>query len=368
MECVGIEYFIAVKYTYLYDIYQGFSMKLFCLKCALRVFITILIYGLLVPIEPSHAQSRIKLGLPIDCSIGKDCWLANLVDLDTSSGVKDYKCEAESYNGHKGTDISIRDLKAMQKGVAVLAAASGVVRNIRNGMADHGGADATSLSIKGRECGNGVVIKHARGWETQYCHLGKGSIIVKSGQLVKKGQKLGLVGYSGKTVFPHIHMSTRFKGKTVDPFIGLAPQPPCSFSNNPLWDDDLILALTHPLMDIFNAGISSTIPKKRSVLAGHHQKKVLVRKAPYLVVWAHMFRVQKGDRVQIQITGPDGNVISSLENVIKKNQARKFLYLGKKRNNSYWPEGVYKGHISIRRPNKNGSEYVVMVNKKIFVR
>jgi murein DD-endopeptidase len=343
-------------------------MKVFYLKCVLGVFISFLIYGLLVPVEASLAQSRIRFGLPIDCIIGKDCWLANLVDLDTSPGVKDYKCEAESYNGHKGTDFAIRDLKAMQKGVAVLAAASGVVRNTRNGMVDHGGADATFLSVKGRECGNGVVIKHVGGWETQYCHLGKGGIIVKPGQPVKKGQKLGLVGYSGKTIFPHVHMSTRFKGKTVDPFIGLSSQPNCSYGNYSLWDDDLIQALTQPLLAIFNAGISSIIPNKRSVLDGHYQKKTLARKASYLVVWAQILRVQKGDHVQILITGPDGNVISSHENVIKKNQARRFLYSGKKRNNLYWPEGVYRGHISVRRPNENGSEYVVMVNKKIFMR
>ena len=343
-------------------------MKVFHLKCVLEVFIYFLIYGLFVPIEASLAQSRIKLVLPIDCVIGKDCWLVNLVDLDTSSGVKDYKCEAESYNGHKGIDISIRDLKAMQKGVAVLAAASGVVRNTRNSMKDHGGADVSSLSIKGLECGNGVVIKHSGGWETQYCHLGKGSIIVKSGQPVKKGQKLGLVGYSGKTVFPHVHMSTRFKGKTIDPFIGLSSQPTCSYGDSPLWDDDLIQALTQPLLNIVNAGLSGTIPQKKAILAGHHQKKVLAHKAPYLVVWVQILRVQKDDLVKIKITDPDGNVISSLENIIKKNQARKFLYLGKKRNNLHWPGGVYKGHISIRRPNESGSEYLVMINKKIFVR
>jgi murein DD-endopeptidase len=343
-------------------------MRAFYLKRILELVTPFLIYGLLVPINNSFAQSRIKLGLPIDCVIGKDCWLVNLVDLDSSAGVKDYKCEAESYNGHKGIDISIRDLKAMQKGVTVIAAASGVVRNVRDGMADHGGADAVSEAIKGRECGNGVAIKHARDWETQYCHLGKGSIIVKSGQPVKKGQKLGLVGYSGQTVFPHVHMTTRFKGRTVDPFLGLSTHSPCNFSNQPLWDDDLILALTYPLMDIFNAGLSGVVPPKKSILAGRHQKKVLSRQAPYLVVWAHMFRVQKGDRVKIQITGPDGDVISSLESIIKKSQARRFLYSGKKRHNLYWAEGVYKGHISIRRPNEDGPEYMVIVNKKIFMR
>ena len=130
------------------------------LKWVTRGVILLLIYGLLTPIASSLAQSKIKLGLPIDCVIGKDCWLVNLVDLDFSAGVKDYKCQADSYNGHKGIDISIRDLNIMQKGVAVLAAATGVVENIRDGMTDHGHDDARHETIKGRECGNGLVIKH----------------------------------------------------------------------------------------------------------------------------------------------------------------------------------------------------------------
>jgi hypothetical protein len=343
-------------------------MKVFYLECVLRVFIIFLISGYIVPIESSLAQSIIKLGLPIDCVIGKNCWLVNLVDLDSSGGVKDYKCEAESYNGHKGIDISIRDLKAMQKGVAVLAAASGFVRNIRDGMADHGGAEVKFKTIKERKCGNGVAIKHAGGWETQYCHLGKGSIIVKPGQHVKKGQKLGVVGFSGQTMFPHVHMATRFKDKTVDPFIGLSPHPSCRFGNYPLWDNDLIPALTQPLIAIFNAGFSSTVPMKDAILAGLHQKYSLSRQAPYLLAWAHTYRVKKGDRVHIQITGPNGNVLSSHHEVIKKSVARMLLYSGKKRKKLKWPEGIYKSHISIGRLNNDGSEYLVKITKKIVVR
>ncbi len=338
------------------------------MKRIITLVITFLIIWLLGPVQSSFAQSGIKLGLPIDCAIGKDCWLVNLVDLDSSVNVKDYKCQSESYDGHKGIDISIRDLKVMQKGVSVIAAASGIVRNIRDGMAEHGSAKATFVSIKGRECGNGVAIKHSKDWQTQYCHLGKGSVIVKPGQHVKKGQKLGLVGYSGKTMFPHVHMLTQFKGKVVDPFIGLSTHLPCSVGNYPLWDDDLIQALTQPLMAIFNAGFSSVVPKNHEVFNGLYQNEVLPRQSPYLVVWAHMFRVQKGDQVQIQVTGPGGNIISSFENIIKKNKARSFLYSGKKRNNLYWPEGRYKSTISVRRSNKDGSTYLVVVRKSIYMR
>ena len=114
-------------------------MRMFDLKSTHGAALTVSLFALLFPMSSNAAQSDIKLGLPIDCTMGKDCWLVNLVDLDASAGVKDYNCQNESYNGHKGTDISVSDLKALRKGVKILAAAAGIVRNIRTGMADDKG-------------------------------------------------------------------------------------------------------------------------------------------------------------------------------------------------------------------------------------
>ena len=125
-------------------------MRIFDFKSAHGAALAVFLFVQFFPMSLNGAQSDIKLGLPIDCTVGKDCWLVNLVDLDASAGVKDYNCQDESYNGHKGTDISVRDLKALRKGVKVLAAAAGVVRNIRNGMADDKGEGSKSKKIKGR--------------------------------------------------------------------------------------------------------------------------------------------------------------------------------------------------------------------------
>ena len=73
-------------------------------------------------ISPALAQSDIKLGMPIDCRLGQSCWVVNLVDLDAGPEARDYQCQSQTYDGNKGTDFAIRDLKAMQKGVRVLAA------------------------------------------------------------------------------------------------------------------------------------------------------------------------------------------------------------------------------------------------------
>ena len=108
----------------------------------------------------------------------------------------------------------------MAKGVQVLAAAAGTVLRLRDGMDDVSirvtGADA----VKDREAGNSLIIDHGNGWETQYGHLRKGSIIVKPGQTVTAGQPIALMGLSGNTEFTHTHFEVRHNGKPVDPYTG----------------------------------------------------------------------------------------------------------------------------------------------------
>lgn len=68
------------------------------------------------------------------------------------------------------------DLRA---GVPVYPAAPGTVRSVRDGEPDTGYSEETRASIDGKECGNGVVVSHGDGWETQYCHLKNGSVAVR---------------------------------------------------------------------------------------------------------------------------------------------------------------------------------------------
>ena len=79
--------------------------------------------------------------LPVDCVAGETCWIVNYVDHDPTKGLKDYACGKATYNAqptdqHKGTDIAIRDLAVMRRGVAVLATAPGVVAGARDSLDD----------------------------------------------------------------------------------------------------------------------------------------------------------------------------------------------------------------------------------------
>jgi murein DD-endopeptidase MepM/ murein hydrolase activator NlpD len=146
--------------------------------------------------------------------------------------VRDYACGAETYDGHEGTDIRLRTTAEIAKGVGVLASASGTVIGVRDGMADHlVRTDADREAVAAFECGNGVRIDHGEGWITQYCHMRKGSIVVKKGDEVKPGTKLGEVGYSGQAAFAHVHIQVTKDGKVIDPFLPEA-EPTCGKAEN----------------------------------------------------------------------------------------------------------------------------------------
>lgn len=63
--------------------------------------------------------------------------------------------------------------------------------------------------------GNSIIIDHGFGIYTQYYHLDK--INVKKGDIVKKGQIIGLSGQSGRVTGPHLHFGIMVNSKQVDP-------------------------------------------------------------------------------------------------------------------------------------------------------
>jgi len=80
---------------------------------------------------------------------------------------------------HEGIDI------AAKKGTPIFAAADGIVK----------------LAIYG--------------FETRYGHMSK--ILVRNGQKVKRGDKIGLVGKTGLAKGPHLHYEVRYKNEVLDP-------------------------------------------------------------------------------------------------------------------------------------------------------
>jgi len=271
---------------------------------------------------------------PIDCILGKTCFIQQYVDRDPGPQAFDFTCGSLSYDGHKGTDFALHDLEAMQAGVDVLAAATGVVTGLRDAEPDTGLTNAAP----GKDCGNGVVLSHQDGWVTQYCHLKQGSIAVNMGQTLAAGDVIGRVGLSGRTQFPHVHISVRHNGNVVDPFNPDA-QDGCGNDNrNTLWSQDI----AYQPGGLISLGITDAVPLFEDIKSGHVADIAPTVETAALVLYAHLFGTRAGDVLKIRLDGPTGPVFAH-DVALDKTQARSFRAIGQKRSQAGWATGTYTG-------------------------
>jgi hypothetical protein len=276
-----------------------------------------------------------ELEQPVDCTLGDGCYIQQYFDHDPGEGAKDFTCGPLSYDGHDGTDFAVPTRAAMAEGVGVLAAAPGKVVATRDGEADF------APFIPGRECGNGIVLDHGQGWQTQYCHLKQGSLLVRNGDMVETGAQLGLVGQSGMAEFPHLHLSVRRNGIEVDPFSPKAQA--CGSAGDDLWAQDLPVDPG----GILDVGITTAIPDFAAVKTGLPSPD-LPSTAPALVIWAYLFGPRAGDEISLSVIGPDGEVIAETQ-PIGKTQALALRAVGRKLNTNGWPPGTYDGTATLIR-------------------
>ena len=107
-----------------------------------------------------------------------------------------------SYKGHTGIDVNIN-----VTGKTIVAAKGGTVQRskayINNG--------------KYYSYGEFIVINHHDGTMTAYAHMLEGSRTVQPGDKVSQGQKIGLVGSTGRSTGPHLHFEVRVNARPVNP-------------------------------------------------------------------------------------------------------------------------------------------------------
>ena len=277
-----------------------------------------------------------ELAFPADCRLGDSCYIQQYVDHDPGPSAQDFTCGPLSYEGHDGTDIALPSRAAMFAGVNVLAAGAGTVKGLRDGIADF------APVVADKECGNGVLVDHGGGWETQYCHMKQGSVRVQVGDAVVPGSVLGQIGQSGMAEFPHLHLSVRHNGAELDPF---APDSltSCGAPGPGLWGEPL----AYQPGGLLSLGISAAIPDYPAVKAGLASPD-LPKDAPALVVWAFLFGAQAGDTILFRLTGPDGDVLTE-RTVLEKTQAQAFRAVGRKLKIAKWPAGRYQGEAILQR-------------------
>lgn len=98
------------------------------------------------------------------------------------------------YRSHQGIDL------AGKVGTPIYAAGDGIVAEAHYTMGGYG---------------NVIYIDHGFGYSTRYGHLSSMNVFV--GQRVKRGDKIGELGSTGKSTGPHLHYEVRLKGNPMNP-------------------------------------------------------------------------------------------------------------------------------------------------------
>jgi murein DD-endopeptidase MepM/ murein hydrolase activator NlpD len=180
---------------------------------------------------PSEITTRLRIPL-----LAHDWWSTTAyVDLDPAAGAwHDYECGPVTYDGHTGNDFALRDFVEQDEGRFVIAGAAGTVLSTDDGYFDKetGGIAGTPVNF--------VIVEHDDGSQTYYLHLKKWSVQVHPGQEVREGQPLGMVGSSGQSTGPHLHLAIWKDGVNHEPHEGLCrlgdslwqDQPPYVFDNS----------------------------------------------------------------------------------------------------------------------------------------
>lgn len=89
---------------------------------------------------------------------------------------------------------------AAPRGTPVLAAENGIVV--------YAGSEL-------RGFGNLLLVNHADGWMTAYAH--NEALLVKRGDIVRRGQAIARVGSTGSVDTPQLHFEVRRNSRPVDP-------------------------------------------------------------------------------------------------------------------------------------------------------
>lgn len=78
-----------------------------------------------------------------------------------------------------------------------------------------GGGKVTEVGYDENGYGNYVVVDHGNGYTSLYGHLQKAT--VKQGDTVSAGQQVGVIGSTGSSTAPHLHLRVHKNGQSIDP-------------------------------------------------------------------------------------------------------------------------------------------------------
>jgi len=162
---------------------------------------------------------------------------------------------------------------------------------------------------------------------------------------VESGSRLGLIGYSGDAAFPHVHLTVRKDGKSIDPF---RPDDPsgCGGQGPSLWSDAANAELRYRPGEILALSFAGS---PFALERGTVQVQLPSAAAEALVAYVWAINLQQGDRITISLVGANGDVLANNRAVLDRSKAQYMLFAGRKRPAGGWPIGIYKATVDITR-------------------
>ncbi|MET0532476.1 MAG: M23 family metallopeptidase [Microvirga sp.] len=316
------------------------------------------VLNLFALIWPALASAQeISLRLPVACEIGRTCFIQHYVDHNETDAASDYRCGTLTYDKHNGTDIRVPTLAAART-VDVVAAADGKVLRLRDGVEDVSVNERGRQSVANTECGNGLVVDHGNGWETQYCHMAKGSLSVKPGDPVKAGDRLGRIGLSGLTEFPHLHFTLRKDGKVVDPFQPGPPTKSCDTRGiGSLWEPETQRVLAYQAGSVLNKGFAPGPITMDAIESGAAERTVPVTTSPALVAYVRTIGLKGGDVQTLTLFDPDGKALAQNKAPpLDRDKAQWMMFSGAKQPEGGFRPGLYRAIYRVERDGKPAIE------------
>ena len=164
------------------------------------------------------------------------------------------------------------------------------------------------------------------------------------------GQQLGLVGMSGEANFPHVHLTVRRAGASIDPFTGGPGGEGCGEPGTPLWAPALLGRLAHDEVPIAVVGLADHLPDRDAIVAGTARAEAAVHRR------AGAGRLRPGLRPargatgwRSPILGPDGGQVSEAGFDLDEAAPRATRAAGRRRPAAGWAPGTYRVEARVRR-------------------
>lgn len=263
-------------------------------------------------LEPANSLANATLAWPLRPNGISDPGyhgISNFVDHNASySGfLRDYNCGVRTYDtssgyNHSGVDIYTWPFswaKMASNQVQVIAGAAGTIV-----YRSDGNYDRNCTFNNGNW--NAVYVRHADGSVAWYGHLKNGSVTTKGvGATVAQGEYLGVVGSSGNSTGPHLHLEVYDSaGKLNDPFQGSCN----SLNGNSWW------AAQRPYYDsavnkLTTGGAPAVFPACPNVETSNEKTAFRYGEPVYFTTY---YRDQLNtQQSQYRILRPDGTVFSS---------------------------------------------------------